>query len=234
MVSEDPLAAPGSDGRTCVRKAVRVAAALRRRRLPAVLAPSACADFARQVTAAKLASAKVTRGRATGVLLTREGALPGAANWTHEHADAANTRVSQDQLVKAPLGVLWFGGPSHTKASCRATATARSRRSSTAGCIIEGVDMLRAVDIYTGRLLWETTLPGVGKRLRQHRPPARRQRQRQQLRLDARRHLRRLRQVLPAPRPGHRQAARPSSAAAAVAERRRPAAGATSTSSATT
>jgi len=28
--------------------------------------------------------------------------------------------------------------------------------------IIEGVDQIRAVDIYTGRLLWETKLPGVG------------------------------------------------------------------------
>src|SRR5205814_2124658 len=28
--------------------------------------------------------------------------------------------------------------------------------------IIEGVDLMRAIDIYTGRLLWETKLPGVG------------------------------------------------------------------------
>src|SRR6185436_17155814 len=28
--------------------------------------------------------------------------------------------------------------------------------------LIEGVDMIRALDIYTGRMLWETKLPGVG------------------------------------------------------------------------
>ena len=28
--------------------------------------------------------------------------------------------------------------------------------------IIEGVDLMRAIDIYTGRLLWEAKLPGVG------------------------------------------------------------------------
>ena len=39
--------------------------------------------------------------------------LPGSADWTHEHADASNTRVSRDQLVKAPLGLLWFGGSSN-------------------------------------------------------------------------------------------------------------------------
>ena len=68
---------------------------------------------------------------AEGVNLFREGALPGAANWTHEHADAANTRVSKDQLVKAPLGVLWFGGPSqrrHPAAARPRPAAAGHRR----------------------------------------------------------------------------------------------------------
>src|SRR5205085_10011903 len=27
---------------------------------------------------------------------------------------------------------------------------------------IEGVDMIRAMDVYTGRILWEASLPGVG------------------------------------------------------------------------
>src|SRR5262249_47559949 len=29
--------------------------------------------------------------------------------------------------------------------------------------LIEGVDVLRTVDVYTGRLLWEVRLPGLGK-----------------------------------------------------------------------
>ncbi|HZZ78360.1 MAG TPA: PQQ-binding-like beta-propeller repeat protein, partial [Gemmataceae bacterium] len=55
----------------------------------------------------KLVNAKVDihEGMAS---ITREGPLPGSANWTHENADPANTRVSRDTLVKAPLGVLWF------------------------------------------------------------------------------------------------------------------------------
>jgi hypothetical protein len=44
-------------------------------------------------------------------MLSREGALPGSADWTHEYGDPANTLMSRDELVKAPLGVLWFGGP---------------------------------------------------------------------------------------------------------------------------
>ncbi|MFO0970074.1 MAG: hypothetical protein U0793_31365 [Gemmataceae bacterium] len=58
-------------------------------------------------------------------IVRRLGPLPGAANWTHEHADAGNTRVSKDTLVKAPLGVLWFGGPAD---GILPTATDRSPR----------------------------------------------------------------------------------------------------------
>jgi outer membrane protein assembly factor BamB len=96
------------------------------------------------------------------LLLAREGALPGAANWTHEHADAANTRVSRDKLVKAPLGVLWWGGPSHDGILPR-HGHGPQPQVIDGRLIVEGVHMLRALDIYTGRLLWEAELPGVGK-----------------------------------------------------------------------
>lgn len=95
------------------------------------------------------------------VLLVRHGALPGAGNWTHEHGDASNTRVATDQIVKAPLGVLWFGGPSHEGILPR-HGHGPQPQVIDGRCIIEGVDMLRAIDIYTGRLLWESKLPGVG------------------------------------------------------------------------
>jgi outer membrane protein assembly factor BamB len=95
------------------------------------------------------------------VVVTREGALPGSANWTHEHADAANTRVSKDRLVKAPLGLLWFGGPSHEGILPR-HGHGPQPQVLDGRLIIEGIDFLRAIDIYTGRLLWETHLPGVG------------------------------------------------------------------------
>jgi outer membrane protein assembly factor BamB len=94
-------------------------------------------------------------------LLIREGALPGAGNWTHEHADAANTRVSPDQIVKAPLGLLWFGGPSHDSILPR-HGHGPQPQVIDGRLIIEGVDLLRALDIYTGRMLWEAPLPGVG------------------------------------------------------------------------
>jgi len=94
-------------------------------------------------------------------MLARKGALPGAGNWTHEHADASNTRVSKDKLVKAPLGILWFGGPSHDEILPR-HGHGPQPQVIDGRLIIEGVDVMRAVDIYTGRLLWQTRLPGVG------------------------------------------------------------------------
>ena len=85
-----------------------------------------------------------------------------SADWTHEHADAANTRVSKDRVVKAPLGLLWFGGTSNDGILPR-HGHGPQPQVIDGRLFIEGVDMMRALDIYTGRLLWETKLPGVGR-----------------------------------------------------------------------
>lgn len=118
------------------------------------------ATLAKTVKSAGLANADVSRaGEFT--LLRRVGALPKSADWTHQYGSAANSVVSDDDLVKAPLGVLWFGGPSHDKVLPR---HGHGPNPQVAGgrLVIEGPDMLRAVDVYTGRRLWETELKGVG------------------------------------------------------------------------
>jgi outer membrane protein assembly factor BamB len=94
--------------------------------------------------------------------LPPRGGLPGEGEWTHEHADASNTRVSKDRRVRAPLGLLWFGGPSHEGILPR-HGHGPQPQVLDGRCFIEGVDLLRATDIYTGRLLWEAKLPGIGK-----------------------------------------------------------------------
>lgn len=94
-------------------------------------------------------------------LLSREGPLPESADWTHEHADASNTRVSKDKRVKAPLGLLWFGGPGN-EAILPRHGHGPQPQVCQGRMFIEGMDLLRAMDIYTGRLLWEASLPGVG------------------------------------------------------------------------
>jgi outer membrane protein assembly factor BamB len=94
-------------------------------------------------------------------LLVREGPLPGSADWIGEHADASNTRVSKDSRVKAPLGLLWFGG-STSEAILPRHGHGPQPQVVGGRLFIEGMDLIRAIDIYTGRVLWEAPLPGVG------------------------------------------------------------------------
>lgn len=110
---------------------------------------------------------------AEGSLLVRTGPLPGAGAWTHQYADAGNSNTSTDRLVRAPLGLLWFGGPSHDDVLPRhghgpAPQVAAGR------LFIEGPNMLRALDVYTGRLLWQRQFEGLGRPYdnTQHQPGA--------------------------------------------------------------
>ena len=50
---------------------------------------------------------------ADAIVLERPGKLPGSSTWTHIYGNLANTIKSDDQLVKLPLGLLWFGGSSN-------------------------------------------------------------------------------------------------------------------------
>lgn len=102
----------------------------------------------------------------------REGPPEGAADWTHEYCDPANTLASRDALVRAPLGALWYGGP---VADVRYYYDGNVDHQSGHGInpqptpaqivegrmILQGPGVLAAVDIYTGRVLWESKLPGV-------------------------------------------------------------------------
>ncbi|MCE9553386.1 MAG: PQQ-binding-like beta-propeller repeat protein [Planctomycetes bacterium] len=89
-------------------------------------------------------------------VLGRPGALPGAADWTHEYADAANSLMSHDKLVAAPLGVLWFGGPASDPRFFYDRHLAPPSPIVVSGrMFLQGSDTLAAVDIYTGRVLWQ-------------------------------------------------------------------------------
>ncbi len=124
--------------------------------------PSTIDDpLAARLTAAGLSGFQVRRVDDL-LLVVREGPLPGSADWTHEHADAANTRSSADQLVRAPLGLLWFGGGPSNQDVLPRHGHGPQPQVQGGRLFIEGPDMLRATDIYTGRLLWQRELEGVG------------------------------------------------------------------------
>jgi outer membrane protein assembly factor BamB len=94
-------------------------------------------------------------------LITRAGALPGSADWTHQYGDIGNTVKSDDSLVKAPLGILWFGGntnmdvlPRHGHGPPEQVIGGR--------LFIEGMNSISARDVYTGQILWKTKFNDLG------------------------------------------------------------------------
>ena len=92
------------------------------------------------------------------LLIERPGPLPGAAQWTHQYGDVGNTVFSKDKVVKPPLGLLWFGGPSHEDVLPR-HAHGPTELVIGGRLFIEGIGVISARDVYTGRLLWRRELP---------------------------------------------------------------------------
>ncbi len=95
--------------------------------------------------------------------IVREGPLPGAADWTHQYGDAANSLKSDDRLLRLPLGLLWFGGNSHMDVLPR-HGHGPSEQVVGGRLFLEGMDGLSARDVYTGRRLWKTLVPGLDTR----------------------------------------------------------------------
>lgn len=95
------------------------------------------------------------------LILERSGNLEGAAPWTHLYGDVANTVKSNDRRVKAPLGVLWFGGNSHVDVLPR-HSHAPSEQVIGGRLFVEGMNSLSARDVYTGRLLWKHEFGDLG------------------------------------------------------------------------
>jgi len=94
-------------------------------------------------------------------LVVREGPLPGAGQWTHQYSDASNTTYSDDDLVRAPMGVLWFGGPSNKNTLPR-HGNGPIPQVAGGKLFILGIDTLSARCVYTGRELWVKDFPEIG------------------------------------------------------------------------
>ena len=115
--------------------------------------------------AARVAAMKLEQARVDvtddAVVIHREGALPGSAVWTHQHGDIANTRKSDDQRVKLPLGVLWFGGSSNMDVLPR-HGHGPPEQVVGGRLFIQGINILSARDVYTGRVLWQREFEDLG------------------------------------------------------------------------
>ncbi|NOY81635.1 MAG: PQQ-binding-like beta-propeller repeat protein [Kiritimatiellaeota bacterium] len=113
--------------------------------------------FAETVRKADLANADL-RVRGEWVQLVRSGALPGAGTWVLQYGNAANTVRSTDQLVRPPFGVLWFGGPPNRDVLPR-HGHGPPEQVVGGRLFIEGIRLLSARDVYTGKILWQAKLP---------------------------------------------------------------------------
>ncbi len=88
------------------------------------------------------------------------GLLPGSDDWTHQYANPGNTASSNDQRVKCPLRVLWFGRPGP------GPMVNRHQRAAAPLCyqgrlFIQGENRVMAYDAYNGVKLWERQIAGA-------------------------------------------------------------------------
>lgn len=120
---------------------------------------SARAAFTQTARTLNLPNAVITE-TGSETLLVREGALPGSAAWTHQYGDVSNTVCSKDARVKPPLGPLWFGGPSHADVLPR-HGHGPPQQVIDGRLFIQGIQVLSARDVYTGRTLWRKELPDL-------------------------------------------------------------------------
>ncbi|MEX0938706.1 MAG: PQQ-binding-like beta-propeller repeat protein [Pirellulales bacterium] len=96
-----------------------------------------------------------------GLVVFRQGALPGAADWTHQYGNIANTVKSDDQRVRLPLGVLWYGGNSNLDVLPR-HGHGPPEQVIGGRLFIEGMQTISARDVYTGSVLWQREFKNLG------------------------------------------------------------------------
>jgi outer membrane protein assembly factor BamB len=88
-------------------------------------------------------------------LISREGALEGSDSFTHVVGDVANTGVVNDNLVKLPLGILWWGGGASNLNVLPRHAHGPTPQVIGGRLYIEGIDRITCRDVYTGRQIWQ-------------------------------------------------------------------------------
>ncbi len=88
----------------------------------------------------------------------RRGKLPGAGEWTHQYGSADNSSCSQDELIRGPMSVLWWGRPGPRPMPDRGP---RNPAPVSAGgnLFVQGNRTLFGLDAYNGTLLWFKQIP---------------------------------------------------------------------------
>jgi outer membrane protein assembly factor BamB len=118
------------------------------------LPPAERDALAKEIADGKIAGVTARAQGDSRLLVSRTGPLPGSADWSHAEADAANTGASEEQFAKAPLDLLWFDTPPRWVRTPGATLVRVC-----GGRMFIKAERLQVFDVYTGRRLWETSLP---------------------------------------------------------------------------
>ncbi len=100
-------------------------------------------------------------GKPGAMKQTVRGRLDDTGTWTHQYCNPANTNCSTDTLAKGPLGMLWFTDMNFQMPSRHGRGPAPLFLDGR--MFVMGIDALRAVDAYNGRMLWVYPLPGILK-----------------------------------------------------------------------
>ncbi len=119
--------------------------------------------FTRAIAAKNLKNASVN-GMGTYTLVQKVGALPGTADWNSQYANSSHTNFVKDSLVKGPMGVLWFGGSADNINNGMADRHGHGSVEQVCGghYYMQGINKLRCVDAYTGRVQWEHQIQNFG------------------------------------------------------------------------
>lgn len=82
--------------------------------------------------------------------------LPEAGSWTHMYGDAGNTGCSDDGVLKAPIGVVWYGNPQVRQPGKHTALVVNGL------LVVPEPNALEVCDQYTGRRLWRREIGSVG------------------------------------------------------------------------
>jgi len=118
------------------------------------------AEYSESINKGAYEGMKIEKDSENRLLLTRAGPPKGSSNWTHQYGSMANTIKSDDELVKLPLGILWFGGNSNMDVLPR-HGHGPPEQIMDGKLIIEGMNSISARDVYTGRVIWKTEFTGL-------------------------------------------------------------------------
>ncbi|MBN2377132.1 MAG: PQQ-binding-like beta-propeller repeat protein [Sedimentisphaerales bacterium] len=86
--------------------------------------------------------------------------LEGAGKWTQLYGNPQNTACSEDELVKGPFGLLWYGEPGPQNLVER-HGRGISPLSMDGRVFQQGEEVVMAYDAYNGTFLWEKKIPGA-------------------------------------------------------------------------